>query len=76
MLNFIKRNLGKCTNKVKSKAYASLVRPIVAGISPKFETHTRSLEKSLIYKIERNRDEEQGGFSNYDFHSSVSSKLC
>ena len=29
MLNFIKRNLGKCTNKVKSKAYTSLVRPIL-----------------------------------------------
>ena len=64
MLNFIKRNLGKCTNKVKFKAYTSLVRPIVAGIchSSLRPIPEVSTEKSLIYKIERNRDEEQGGF--------------
>ena len=72
MLNFIKRNLGKCTNKVKSKAYTSLVRPILEYATQVWDPH----QKSLIYKIEMiQRRAARRVFSNYDFHSSVSSML-
>ena len=42
MLNFIKRNLGKCTNKVKSKAYTSLVRPILEYATQVWDPYQKS----------------------------------
>ena len=72
MLNLIKRNLGKCTNKVKSKAYTSLVCPILEYATQVWDPY----QKSLIYKIEMiQRRTARWVFSNYDFHSSVSSML-
>ena len=72
MLNFIKRNLGKCTNKIKSKAYTSLVCPILEYATQVWDPY----QKSLIYKIEMiQRQAARWVFSNYDFHSSVSSML-
>ena len=72
MLNFIKRNLGKCTNKVKSKAYTSLVRPILEYATQVWDPY----QKSLIYKTEMiQRQAARWVFSNYDFHSGVSSML-
>ena len=69
MLNFIKRNLGKCTNKVKSKAYTSLVLPILEYATQVWDPY----QKSLIYKIEM--IQRRAARCNYDFHSSVSSML-
>ena len=34
MLNFIRQNLSKCSKKVKSTAYLSLVHPILEYCSP------------------------------------------
>ena len=47
-LNFIKRNLGKCTNQIKSKAYMSLIRPILEYATQVSDPY----QKTLIHKIE------------------------
>ena len=39
MLNFIRRNLSKCTKDVKSTAYLSLVRPILEYSSPVWDPY-------------------------------------
>ena len=49
MLNFIRRNLSKCSKEVKSTAYLSLVRPILEYSSPVWDpyllTDIQSIEK-------------------------------
>ena len=48
MLNFIKRNLSKCSDTIKSTAYATLVRPILEYATKVWDPH----HKFLIHKIE------------------------
>ena len=49
MLNFIRRNLSKCSKKVKSTAYLSLVCPILEYLSSVWDlyllTDIQSIEK-------------------------------
>ena len=68
MLNFIKRNLGKCTNQIKSKAYMSLIRPILEYATQVWDPY----QKTLIHKIEMiQRRAATWVYSNYDYCSSV-----
>ena len=39
VLNFIKRNLYNCSKEIKSKAYLTLVRPILEYASPVWDPH-------------------------------------
>jgi len=72
MLNFVKRNLGKCTSQVKSKAYTSLVRPILEYATQVWDPH----QKSLTHKIEMiQRRAARWVYSDYDYSSSVSTML-
>jgi len=72
MLNFIKRNLGKCTNQVKSKAYTSFICPILEYATQVWDPY----QKTLIHKIEIiQRRAARWVYSNYDYYSSVSTML-
>ena len=46
MLNFIKRNIGKCTNQIKSKVYMSLIRLILEYATQVWDPY----QKTLIHK--------------------------
>ena len=52
MLNFIKRNLYNCSKEIKSKAYLSLVRPILEYASPVWNPHLIK-DSDQIEKIQR-----------------------
>ena len=52
MLNFIRRNLSKCTKDVKSTAYLSLVLPILECSSPVWDPYLLADIQS-IEKVQR-----------------------
>ena len=52
MLNFIRRNLSKCTKDVKSTAYLSLVHPILEYSSPVWDPYLLADIQS-IEKVQR-----------------------
>jgi len=47
MLNFLKRNLGKCTNQVKSQAYMLLVHPILEYATQVWDPYQKSLTRKI-----------------------------
>ena len=72
VLNFIKRNLYKCSQYTKSNAYLSLVRPSLEYASsvwdPYYKTHNLTIEKVQRRAV-------RWSLGNYDYHSSVSAML-
>lgn len=67
-LNFIKRNVSKCTSEVKSLAYSTLVRPHLEYASTVWDPHT----KKNITEIESVQRRAARFVNNcYDRHSSV-----
>ena len=72
VLNFIKRNLYKCSQYPKSNAYLSHVRPSLEYASsvwdPYYKTHNLTTEKVQ-------RRAAHWTLGNYDYHSSVSAML-
>ena len=72
MLNFIKRNLSKCSYATKSTTYTTLVRPILENDTNVWDTHY----KFLIHKIEMvQRRAGRWVLSNYRFQSSVTAMI-
>ena len=72
MLNFIKKNLGKCNSKVKSDAYATLLRPILEYATQVWDPY----QQNLICKIEMiQRRVAKWVQSDYSFQSSVTAML-
>ena len=68
----MKRNLGKCTNKVKSKAHTTLIHPILEYATQVCDP----CQQSLVHKIEMIQIRAaRWAFSNYDFNSSVTAML-
>jgi len=47
MLNFLKRNLGKCTNQVKSQAYMLLVCPILEYATQVWDPYQKSSTRKI-----------------------------
>ena len=72
MLNFIRRNLSKCSKKVKSTAYLSLVCPILEYSSSVWDPYLLTDIQS-IEKIQRRAA--QWVSSDYNKFSSVTSML-
>ena len=72
VLNFIKRNLYKCSQYTKSNAYLSLVRPSLEYASsiwdPYYKIHDLTIEKVQ-------RRAARWTLRNYDCHSSVTAML-
>ena len=66
-LNFIKRNLSKCSYTIKSAAYTTLVRPILEYATEVWDPH----HKFLIHKIEMVQRRARWVLSDYRFQSSV-----
>ena len=52
VLNFIKRNLYNCSKEIKSKAYLTLVRPILEYASPVWDPHPIK-DSDQIEKVQR-----------------------
>ena len=52
VLNFIKRNLYNCSKEIKSKAYLTLVRPILEYASPVWDPHLIK-DSDQIEKVQR-----------------------
>ena len=52
VLNFIKRNLYNCSKEIKSKAYLTLVRPILEYASPVWDPHLIK-DSNQIEKVQR-----------------------
>jgi len=72
MVNFIKRNLSKCSILIKSTAYMKLVRPILEYATEFWDPHP----KYLIHKIEMlQRWTTRWVLSDYNYQSSVSTML-
>ena len=72
MLNFIKRNLSKCSCTTKSTAYTTLVRPILEYATEVWDPH----HKFHIRKIEMvQRRAARWVLSDYRFQSSVTAMI-
>ena len=72
MLNFIKRNLSKCSSSIKSRAYFSLVRPSLEYASsvwdPHYNNHILTIEKVQRRAV-------RWTLNDYNYCSSVSAML-
>lgn len=72
LLGFIKRNLNRCTEDIKSLAYCSLVRPSLEYCAAVWDTYTND----LIYKLGVvQRRAARFVKNNYDWQSSVTTML-
>ena len=72
MLNFIKRNLSKCSYTTKYTAYTTLVRPILEYATEVWDPH----HKFLIHKIEMvQRHAARWVLSDYRFQSSITAMI-
>ena len=72
MLNFIRRNLYNCSKEIKSRAYLTLVRPILEYASPVWDPHLVK-DRDQIEKVQRAAA--RWVSSDYCWSSSVSSML-
>ena len=72
MLNFIRRNLYNCSKEIKSRAYLTLVRPILEYASPVWDPHLVK-DRDQIEKVQRAAA--CWVSSDYRWSSSVSSVL-
>ena len=72
MLNFIRRNLYNCSKEIKSRAYLTLVRPILEYASPVWDPHLVK-DRDQIEKVQR--AVARWVSSDYCWSSSVSSML-
>jgi len=71
-LNFLRRNLYKCSKEIKSRAYLSLVRPIVEYASTVWDPYTIK-DSNQLEKVQRSAA--RWALSNYDWRYSVTSML-
>ena len=72
MLNFIRWNLYNCSKEIKSRAYLTLVRPILEYASPVWDPHLVK-DRDQIEKVQRAAAHWVS--SDYCWSSSVSSML-
>ena len=72
MLNFIRRNLYNCSKEIKSRAYLTLVRPILEYASPVWDPHLVK-DRDQIEKVQRAAA--RWVSSDYRWSSSVTSML-
>ena len=71
-LNFLRRNLYRCSKEIKSRAYLSLVHPIVEYASTVWDPYTIK-DSNQLEKVQRSAA--RWDLSNYDWRCSVISML-
>ena len=72
MLNFLKRNLSKCSSHAKASAYLLMVQPVMEYASVVWDPHHQT-QISILEKVQRHAA--RWILSDYSYHSSVSAML-